>query len=199
MRKTVGINGFDSDSRSCHLLLMHMSPRQLFFLIVLCLTFPAVLQVGYAAAETPKDEKTYTLGSVVNFGAGGEAGKFKTSGWSNAEKEFTWTEGKGAKLSLTLAQGEAALTLRMKLVGLIHPPEVSSQPVEVYVNGQKIAEWQVAAPANFTATIPQKIAATKQLEIELRTPGSTTPKALKMNEDTRVLGVACYELAISKE
>jgi hypothetical protein len=156
-----------------------------------------VAHVACAAGEN-QSEKAYILGSVISFAAGGEAGKFKTSGWSNAEKEFTWTEGKGAKLSFALPEGDSALALRMKLVGLIRPPEVSSQPVEVYVNGKKIADWQIAAPADFTATIPKEIAAVKQIEIELRTPASTTPKALKMNEDTRVLGVACYELAITK-
>jgi hypothetical protein len=174
---------------------MPTSQQRLLSLLVLILIFPIA---ALAAEANPDNGKIYTLGSVVKFGAGGEAEKFKVSGWSSAEKEFTWTEGKGAKLSFALPQSESALTLRMKLVGLIHPPEVTYQPVEVYVNGEKIAEWQVAAPANFTATIPQKIAAVKTLEIELRTPKSTTPKALKMNDDVRVLGVCCYEIQITK-
>jgi hypothetical protein len=174
-------------------------PPRLLSLFVFVLTFPAVAHVTPAAGENPQAEKVYALGSILKFGAGGEAEKFKASGWSSAEKEFTWTEGKGAKLSFTLPQNESALRLRMKLVGLIRPPEVNYQPVEVYVNGQKIADWQVAAPANFTATIPQKIAAGKQLEIELRTPKSTTPKALKMNNNLRVLGVGCFEMEITKD
>jgi hypothetical protein len=178
---------------------MPTSPYRLVSLLVLVLTFPVVCHVTLAAAENPQAEKIYTLGSVIKFGAGSEAEKFKISGWSIADKEFTWTEGKSAKLSFILPQNESALTLRMRLVGLIHPPEVAYQPVEVYVNGQKVADWQVATPANFTATIPQKIAFAKQLEIELRTPKSTTPLALKMNDDARVLGVGCYELAITKE
>ena len=87
----------------------------------------------------------------------------------------------------------------MKLVGLIHAPELSYQPVEVYINGQKIADWQVSEPESFLAAIPKEIAGAKKLDIELRTPKSTTPKALKMNEDARVLGVACYEFEITKE
>ena len=177
---------------------MPISPRRLLSFFVLVLTLPIVAHIAFAAGENIPSEKAYTLGSVINFGASGDAGKFKTSGWSTPEKEFTWTEGKGAKLSFTLSQIDSAVALRMKLVGLIHPPDVSAQPVEVYVNGKKIADWQVAAPADFTATIPKELAAAKQIEIELRTPASTTPKALKMNEDVRVLGVACYELAITK-
>ena len=49
------------------------------------------------------------------------------------------------------------------------------------------------------AAIPKEIAQSRKLQIELRTPKSTTPKALKMNEDARILGVACYELEITEE
>jgi hypothetical protein len=70
-------------------------------------------------------------------------------------------------LAVEVPAVDTALALRMKLVGLIYTPKVSYQPVEVYVNGQKIANWPVSTPANFTATIPQKIAPDKQLEIEL--------------------------------
>jgi hypothetical protein len=151
-----------------------------------------------AAQNSPVPDKAYVLGTIISFGAKGGSERLKVSGWSKAEQEFTWTEGKGATFSIEVPAVETALALRMRLVGLISPPEVSHQPVEVYVNGQKVADWQVAAPANFTATIPQKIAAARKLEIELRTPKSTTPKALKMNDDARVLGIACYELEITK-
>jgi hypothetical protein len=169
------------------------------FLVISASVFFAGIHFGLAAQNPQSPDKAYTFGTIIGFSASGDSERFKVSGWSTAEQEFTWTQGKGAKLSFTLPQGESALVLRMKLVGLIHPPEVTYQPVEVYVNGEKVADWQVAAPANFTATIPQKIAAGKRLEIELRTPRSTTPKALKMNDDERVLGVGCYEIEINKE
>jgi hypothetical protein len=167
-------------------------------LVISAFVFSAGIDGGRAAQNSPPADKAYALGTVISFAVGGGAERFKVAGWSKAEPEFTWTEGKGATFSVEVPTGESALALRMKLVGLIHPPEVSYQPVEVYVNGQKVADWQVAAPANFTATIPKALAATKKLEIELRTPKSTTPKALKMNDDVRVLGVACFEMEITK-
>ena len=167
-------------------------------LVTSAFVFVAGIDCYGAAQSSPSPDKAYTLGSVISFAASGGSERFKVSGWSKAEAEFTWTEGKGGTVSVEVPAAEGALTLRMKLVGLIHPPDVSSQPVEVYVNGQKVADWQVAAPANFTATIPKELAAAKKLEIELRTPKSTTPKALKMNEDARVLGVACFEMEITK-
>lgn len=167
-------------------------------LTISAFVFTAGIECDGAAQNSPSPDKAYTLGTVISFAASGGAERFKVSGWSKAEPEFTWTEGKGGTFSVDVPAVESALTLRMKLVGLIHPPEVSYQPVEVYVNGQKVADWQVAAPANFTATIPKEIAAAKKLEIELRTPKSTIPKALKMNDDARVLGVACFEMEITK-
>jgi hypothetical protein len=148
------------------------------------------------AAENSSD-KSYKLGDTINFGVNGNSERFRVSGWSQTEKEFTWTEAKGATVSLELPAVSGDLTLKAKLVGLIHEPELPYQPVEVYINGEKIADWQVSAPADFTAIIPQKIAATKKLTIELRTPKSTTPKALQMNDDARVLGIACFEMRIS--
>jgi hypothetical protein len=160
--------------------------------------FIAGIECNGAAQNSPAPDRAYALGTVISFAASGGSERFKVSGWSKPEPEFTWTEGRGGTFSVEVPAAESALTLRMKLVGLIHPPEVSLQPVEVYVNGRKVADWQVAAPANFTATIPKEIAGAKKLEIELRTPKSTTPKALKMNDDVRVLGVACFEMEITK-
>jgi hypothetical protein len=160
-----------------------------------------IVAIVFARADetAPASGKSYALGTIVSFGTTGTSERFKVSGWSRAEKEFTWTVGKSAALSLELPPTDTGLVLRMKLVGLIHAPELSYQPVEVYINGQKIADWQVSEPETFLAAIPKEIAGAKKLEIELRTPKSTTPKALKMNEDARVLGVACYEFEITKE
>jgi len=175
----------------------HRIPR--LGLVIAASIFIGSLSYSRADQNTPSADKKYTLGTIISFGAGGGSERFKASGWSNPEPQFTWTEGKGATVSVELASGETALTLRMKLVGLVHPPELSSQPVELYVNGRKLADWQVMGPDNFTATIPKDVAAAKKLEIELRTPKSTTPKALKMNDDARVLGVACFEMEIQKQ
>ena len=45
----------------------------------------------------------------------------------------------------------------MTLRGLIQPPTLPSQPVEVYANNQKVADWQVADSAVFTAEIPAEL------------------------------------------
>ena len=84
-------------------------------------------------------------------------------------------------------------------MALIKPPELPFQPVEIDVNGNKLAEWEVSSElSDYTATIPNTIADAGELEIELKTPKATTPQSLGMNDDKRVLGVCCAEMVISK-
>lgn len=146
----------------------------------------------------PAAAATYELGNVISFGEGGGSEKYKQSGWSNAEKEFTWTTGTSAKLLLKILATPEPLQLRMRLSGFINPPGLSSQPVEIVANGQKIADWQVSSPADFTATVPAAIAGAGELLIEIKTPKAASPKAQGVSDDPRILGVNCFEMTLSK-
>jgi hypothetical protein len=87
----------------------------------------------------------------------------------------------------------------MTLAALINPPELPAQPVEVYANGQKIADWQVSGKAEFTALVPPKREAQDAtLTIELRTPKAVSPKALGLSNDPRFLGISCFAMMIDK-
>lgn len=142
---------------------------------------------------------SYTFGDVVRFGAGTGSERFKQDGWSDTEKEFTWTTGNSAELALSLAPYAHLLNLRMRLTGLTKAPQLAVQPVAVLANGQKIADWEVSRTADFIAVIPEAISKKGGiLTIELKTPKAASPKALGMSGDTRVLGVLCSELAITK-
>ena len=70
--------------------------------------------------------------------------------------------------------------------------------MEVYVNDQKVADWQLAAdPAELSAPIPKEI--TRRgglLRITLKIPRATSPKALGTGADPRILGVACFDLQL---
>ena len=59
-------------------------------------------------------------------------------------------------------------------------PEASYQPVEVYVNDQKVADWQVVAgPAEYSAALPQEMTSRGGLlRITLKIPKATSPKAV---------------------
>jgi hypothetical protein len=163
------------------------------FLVVSC----SKAKIGPFQSTGP--EKTYALQKRIEFGEAGDSERFRVSGWSNTEKEITWTEGQSAVLEFAGLPPSISLRLKMTLAGLVNPPQLSAQTVEVYANGQKVATWEVSGKADFTALIaPDAVGSDGMLKIELRTPKATSPKALGLNSDPRVLGVSCFNLVINK-
>lgn len=145
--------------------------------------------------NTPKVE----YGTKIEFGLGGNSEPFKASGWSKAEAKFTWSEGTAAVLRVKVAPTEGTVALKMTLAALIKEPELPFQPVEVAVNDEKIADWEVGKTDVFTAAIPHNITKVGGvLTITFRTPKSTSPKALGLNEDPRILGICCLNFELSK-
>ena len=140
-----------------------------------------------------------TYGTKVSFGQGGGSERFRESGWSKTEEKFTWTEGMIAVLKMKIPATKNSATVKMRLAGLIKEPALPFQPVEVEVNGQKMADWQVGDVAEFVTAIPHDFTRKGgELTITLKTPKATSPKALGLNLDPRVLGVCCLELELSK-
>lgn len=134
-------------------------------------------QQAAATATVQTITGNYEPGSVIRFGTGGGSERFRTSGWSATEKDATWTIGEAAKLSIPIGASNQPLTLHMRLAalsGVIKVPQPSSQSVEVTANGQKIADWDVSAPSDFSAAIPETLVKDGgPLSIELRTPKTT--------------------------
>jgi len=139
------------------------------------------------------------IGRTISFAEGGGSESFRFSGWSTTEKDYTWSEGDSAKLVLPTPAKVGALTLNMILGALISPPAAPSQTVEVFANGQKLADWHVADTAKFTVQIPAEVANRETtLSLEFRTPDATSPKALGLTDDGRKLGVRAYTMQLSK-
>jgi hypothetical protein len=165
-----------------------------------------LLSLGACNRSSPLDDADVSAGSAelaygatVSFRQGGGSERFRESGWSKTEEKFTWTEGTIAVLKMKIPATKNSATLKMRLAALVKEPALPFQPVEVEINGQKIADWQVSDVAEFVAAIPHDI--TKkggELTITLKTPKATSPKALGLNADPRVLGVCCLDLELSK-
>ena len=98
-----------------------------------------------SASETSvsKPTKPYTIGTVIEFQSGRTAAMYEVSGWSHPEERFTRTEGNSATLAIGTPPKAGPLKLRLQAAGLINPPDLPHQPVEVYANGQRI--WVFAA------------------------------------------------------
>ena len=149
----------------------------------------------------------YVFGDRVGFGHGGDAVRFRRDGWTKPEKDFTWTKGLGATLHFRVFAADRPLTLKVKAQAVHHPPELPEQPVDVSVNGRKIAHWKVSSLKYYTAVIPQELvdpgpdhpnraAHTTLLVIDFYTPKSTSLSDLKIGRDPRRLGLCFWELFI---
>lgn len=142
--------------------------------------------------------ETIGYGVPITFGRGGNSEAFKSSGWSEPEDKFTWSEGSSAELRVSIAPTLKNVTLKMTIAALVKPPALPFQPVEVDVNGEKVAEWQVADTSEFTAPVPPD--ATKaggRMTITIKTPKATSPKALGLSADSRILGICCLQVELA--
>ena len=138
------------------------------------------------------------VGQQIQFSRNGGSEQYRTLGWSPTEQEFTWTEGNSATVSLPIGDEKRALKLRVMMNGLVKPPDLSFQPVEVLANGKTIAQWQVKDLNEYTATIAANVIKPGgQLELEFRIPKANSPKALGLSEDTRNLGICVRWLEVA--
>ena len=152
-----------------------------------------------SAPVVAESNARYEIGKKIGFGQSGDSELFRGAGWSPTEPEITWTDGNSAVLSFTGLPAKASLRLKMTLSGFTNPPELPAQPVGVYANGIKVADWQVGDKAEFTAFIPPNATGDGNLlKLELKIPKAISPKALGQGQDSRLLGVACFDLVIEK-
>ena len=171
-----------------------------YFWISLMASTLVVGQTSAADSSTPvASVPGVVVGTSIQFNAGGNSERYRLSGWSKTEKEYTWSEGKSAQLGLPIPSSPGALTLLARMGALVSRPAVPYQKVEVFANGQKIADWEVADTADFSALIPAKVTKNKSiLNIEFRVPNATSPKALGLGDDARILGIRVYSLELKR-
>ncbi len=103
-------------------------------------------------------------------------------------------------IGLRLHESKLPLTLSVRAAGMNHPPQVPFQPVDVMINGEKIAHWEVAEEATFIATVPAKfmVAPDSILSVEFQLPGAVSPATFGQNGDGRRLGLRVRELSIDQ-
>jgi len=151
------------------------------------------------AVDRSSEPVEVPYGTRIVFGQGGNSDSYKVSGWGRTEEKFTWSEGTSAELRIPVAATDDIIVLKMRIAALFKAPELPFQPVEIYINGQKIVEWQVGDTAEFAVAIPHDI--TKLggvLTLNIKTPKATSPKTLGLSADPRVLGICCLDLELSK-
>jgi hypothetical protein len=152
--------------------------------------------------STPRDVlmHVYKYDETVRFGAGGDSHRFKAAGWSHAEDSFSWTDGHRATLLMQVSPSRSRRQLQMRMSGHTKSDDLPFQPVDVFVNGEKLASWKVGPElATYEAIIPKRMVnAGGLLTIDLDIPRAISPIALGGPPDPRQLGLKCVEMRLVK-
>lgn len=144
---------------------------------------------------------------VINFGKGSQDGHVLMTGFSLPESTHVWTEAQQAKFSFPKKGGIiSSANYLFSLKGIPFAPHQLGvgQYVDFFVNGEKIARWDLpvgrAETMEFTAVVPgEKITAPPDnLEITFAFSERMSPKLLAINPDPRLLGLALVRLHVKR-
>lgn len=161
---------------------------------------------GCGAPQPPKPApdlsklEPIAYGTTIFYGSAGEGGKTKLTGWAPAEWGFTWSDGIGASLAIRVPTTTDPVELHIKMAGMNVPGRVKNQRVDLYVNAEKLARWQVADEGIFTVTVPASFVAEPNplLIIDFYMPGAISPLSAGTGSDRRRLGVRLAEVTVLK-
>jgi hypothetical protein len=162
---------------------------------------PKVERFGFSYKtyrESPHDvDSSYALNTKLNFSASGNYRRYIKDGWSFAEADHVWTEGKKAFLTFKTAQPGFDPTIDIEVSPFLAPPRITKQKVILFVNDEKVGEHEVTASSKIQFTVPRALWAKKQpAVVEFRLPDAAAPSSLGVGNDRRVLSLAFRSLTI---
>jgi hypothetical protein len=115
--------------------------------------------------------------------------KYLWYGWSGAEREFRWTDGKEAAMVFKIERPENLL-LTIHAGPFTAGERLAGQNLGVVLNGQRIETLSLQGDSvrQFTLTLPQHLLSNSNtLKFEL--PNALSPESLGTGNDTRILGI----------
>lgn len=150
----------------------------------------------YAEGESYTAQIGYRPGTLLDFSAHGNASRHLVSGWSVAEREHTWTDGKLARLRLNLdTPPQEDLTLSIDAAAL-SPNGSRPQEITVTINKTNVAQWSVLHRGRFDARVPATAMARGKALIDFHIGEPVSPAKQGTSPDQRELGLAVYSLTL---
>ena len=153
----------------------------------------------YYLYELSKDNlnsfvKKYEYGEIIDFKEGGNLSDLSVSGWSVSEKNFTWTDGYEASLSIPIQVTKNNLVLSANIMPL------TKQNVEIYINEQMIGKWYVDQNnfIDYEITIPNSLLTYPDLYITFKLPDAISPLEAGLGNDERILALAFNSVSINE-
>ena len=140
----------------------------------------------------------YSIGDFLLLSDSGQTPCTITpSGWGKRENGGTWTIANKALIELPVSTHSDNITLSFLMTAFA--PKSKQQIVNVFIDGQRITQWQVkhASYHHYDVIIPSAYNTKGKLSIELYIQNPLSPKSVDQGYDTRKLGIALKTLSIN--
>ena len=136
---------------------------------------PTGRQFAPGSARSAAPAASYAWGRTLQFGSAGDAGPFLGDGWGAAEPNLRWTVGRSARLRFAVPPAGTDVVLRAQVAPALVGP-VREQRVEIYVGRERVTEWSVRSPGEYTATIAKALVSNGELEVLMVLPDAVVPR-----------------------
>jgi len=138
----------------------------------------------------------YKVGFPINFSINGNGEPYLNSGWGVPQNGFTWTVGKSSNMTLPVSTTES-LMLEATLSPFVVKGKLDRQHINVYANGEKVAQWIAESNGLYKAVIPAHLTSDGLLELRFDLPDATSQTLLGLNSDAAVLGMQMQKLTLN--
>ncbi len=143
----------------------------------------------------------YRAGTKLTFGVSGNAAPYLAGGWSFAENDFRWNDGKEARLALPMRTPHSNLMLMAEISGFVMPGKVPRQRLRVFVDEEPVGDWVIDHREFRERTLllePRMFKSPANLLVRFETPDAISPQAAGSGEDVRQLAFAIKSLTLSE-
>lgn len=132
----------------------------------------------------------YRWNTLLEIGAGRPHNVHLGPGWSTPEVGGCWTEGHRTTLRFLVEPVANPVQISLLMRGF-QTGSVPRQTVHVSCGNQRVATLMVGGEATFLVTVPyERHLGLRPLIIHFDLPGATSPRAIGMGADDRLLGVS---------
>ena len=137
---------------------------------------------------------------TIVFNKSGNVSEYKTTGFSQPETNFTWTDGEEASIEIPLPDVQENVFLRVSFDACpFVAKKTKKRTVKVFVNDEFIKDFVMTECSdNFVFDLPhdlQKLG--EKANIKFRISSAKSPKELKLSNDSRKLGISIKKMVLS--
>ncbi len=139
----------------------------------------------------------YETAAEYRFTTSSNGARCLGAGWAPLEKTHVWSISPEAELHIPVEAGGGNLQLHLLLSAFTAPPRFTRQRVRIDVNGVQLGEEKICGEAAIGIDLPRaELGEPETLRIRLRLPDALQPKAARVSDDERQLGIALQEVLV---